>query len=302
MLRKLIPAGRLSIIVLLPLVWTVSGAARDGQDRPLPAKDAGAVTLHAQLVKTGLYLISGGGGNSLLRLGPNGMILVDGKQPGAYKPLMAQVRRISRISDMPVRAVIVTNHHEQHTGNNAQFLAAGVQIIGHENVVRNLAAANSPGGTIPKPTITYAAEHTAHLGAVEVRLMHFGNARTSGDTVVYFPNLKVVAVGDLFAPGAPDPDFSAGGSLVEWGPVLDRILKLDFDVVVPSTGPPVTRADLHAFKTKLDTVVARAALLVKKGVPGNQLMAQLKTDDLGWRLTFTGARLERFYAELPRSK
>ena len=134
-----------------------------------------------------------------------------------------------------------------------------------------------------------------------MQLFHFGNAHTNGDTVVYFPNLKVVAVGDLFA-ATPNPDFSAGGSLVGWGPVLAQILKLDFDVVVPGTGPPVTRADLEAFKTKIDTLVSRATGLVKKGVPKDQLMAQLKTDDLGWQLSFTGNQLDRFYSELSVAK
>ena len=74
-----------------------------------------------------------------------------------------------------------------------------------------------------------------------------------------------VAVGDLFTANTPDPDFASGGSLVGWGPVLAQILKLDFDVVAPSTGPMATRADLEAFKTKIDTLVSRAAGLVKKG-------------------------------------
>jgi glyoxylase-like metal-dependent hydrolase (beta-lactamase superfamily II) len=132
--------------------------------------------------------------------------------------------------------------------------------------------------------------------------MHFGKAHTSGDTVVYFPNLKVVAVGDLFTPNTPDPDFSGGGSLVNWGTALAQILKLDFDVVAPSTGPLVTRADLEAFKSKIDTLVSRATGLVKKGVSKDQLMAQLKTDDLGWRFNFTGDQLDHFYTELSKTK
>ena len=64
----------------------------------------------------------------------------------------------------------------------------------------------------------------------------------------------------------------------------------------------VLRADLEAFKTKIDTLVSRATALVKKGVPKDQLMAQLKTDDLGWQLNFTGDQLDRFYAELSRTK
>ena len=151
------------------------------------------------------------------------------------------------------------------------------------------------------PLITYDHDYQIRLGGVEVQLFHFGNAHTNSDTVAYFPNLKVVAVGDLFA-STPNPDFSAGGSLVGWRSVLAQVLKLDFDVVVPGTGPVVTRADLEAFKTKIDTVVARATELVKNGVPKDQLMAQLKTDDLGWQFSFTGDQLDSFYTELSRTK
>src|SRR5262249_11819633 len=133
-------------------------------------------------------------------------------------------------------------------------------------------------------------------------LKHFGSAHTGGDTVVYFPNLKVVAVGDLFTPGAPEPDFGGGGSLVNWGSALSQILELDFEVVVPSSGPMVTRADLEAFKTRIDTLASRAVALVRSGVRKDQLMAELKTDDLGWRLRFTGESLDRFYAELSHAQ
>jgi glyoxylase-like metal-dependent hydrolase (beta-lactamase superfamily II) len=157
-------------------------------------------------------------------------------------------------------------------------------------------------GEIAAPTFTYSRDFTMRLGGVQVQLIHFGAAHTSGDTVAYFSDLKVVAVGDLFTPNTPDPDFSGGGSLVGWGPVLAQILKLDFDVVVPGAGPMVTRADLVSFKTKIDTLVSRATGLVKNGVPKEQLMAQLKTDDLGWRFNFTGDQLDRFYAELSQTK
>lgn len=266
-----------------------TAVASSGQVRPAE------VAFNAQLVKTGLYLISGGGSNSLLRLSANGIILVDGKLPGNYRVFMAQVRSISKISDLPVRFLVVTDHHEEHTGNNRQFVDAGVRIIGHKNIQRHLAAQVAP------PTITYDSDYTLHLGGIEVRLIHPGNAHTDGDTVVYFPNLKVVAVGELYA-ATPNPDFAAGGSLVNWGPALAEILKLDFDKVVPASGTPVTRSDLIAFKSKIDTLVSRANRLVKNGVPRDQFMARLKTDDLGWRLDFTGDRLDRFYAELSSAK
>ena len=97
-------------------------------------------------------------------------------------------------------------------------------------------------------------------------------------------------------------DFSEGGSLVDWGPVLGQILKLDFDVVVPSKGPMITRDDLVAFKTKIEVFVSRARALVNKGVPKEQLLPQLNPEDFGWHFNFRPDDIERFYAELSSSK
>lgn len=294
------PAVRLCILVVrtLMLVTAVSASAQHSKTAEQPEKNAGDATLTMQLVKTGMFVISGGGGNSLVRLSANGVILVDGNLPDNFNTLR---KRIRRLSELPVRVLVITDHYESHTGTNAKFLETGTQIIAQQNVNHNLAAYSPPGGPIAPPTITYDREYELKLGGAEAQLLHFGNAKTSGDTVVYFPDLKVVAVGDLFS-SPPDPDFSAGGSLVGWGPVLAEILKLDFDVVVPGAGPTVTRTELEAFKTKIDTVVSRATGLVEKGVPKDQLMVQLKTDDLGWQFSFSGEDLDRFYTELSRAK
>jgi glyoxylase-like metal-dependent hydrolase (beta-lactamase superfamily II) len=259
--------------------------------------DSGKNALTADLVKTGLYVIYGGGSNSLLRLSGAGLVVVDGKLSGNYEAFLSQVKRIS---DQPIRVLINTDHHAEHTGNNAAFLGAGADILAHVNVKTNLVSYHA-GGRIALPTRTYDREFLLRMGGVDVHLMHLGNAHTSADSVVYFPNLKVVAVGSLFA-STPDPDFSAGGSLVGWGPVLAEILKLDFDVVVPSTGPMVGRAELETFKNKIDTLVSRATRLVKDGVPRSKLMASLKTGDLGWRLDFNQTQIGGFFAELSRVK
>ena len=298
MFKRALPAIRRFVIGLLATAVASVASAQDAQEKATPAKDSADVMLSADLVKTGLYVITGGGGNSLLRLSASGSILVDGKLPGAYRALMSQVRKISKLSDLPVRVLIVTDHHENHTGNNAQFAAAGIPLVVQENAKRYLAAYEPSAGKVFAPTITYDRDYKLRMGGVEVQLFHFGNAHTNSDTVVYFPDLKVVAVGDLFTPDTPAPDFSGGGSLVDWGPVLGQLLKLDFDVAMPSSGPMATRAALEAFKTRIDTLISRANALVKNGVAKDQLMAQLKTDDLGWRFSLTGDQLDRFYAEL----
>jgi len=296
MFWKTLPARRPITIVLLLTAGAAAGSAQYTRANDPPVKGGALTTTQ---VKTGLFMIAGGGCNSLLRLSGNGLIVVDGKLPGNYEALLAQA---NKISDQPVRVLINTDYHENHTGNNAKFLEAGTQILAQENVKQNLIAYNPPGGKVALPTKTYDQHLALQLGGIEAQVLHFGNAHTNGDTVVYFPNLKVVAVGDLFTSDTPDPDFSAGGSLVGWGPVLAEILKLDFDVVVPGTGPTVTRADLEAFKAKVDTLVSRAAKLVKGGVSKDQLMAKLRTDDLGWRFDFTADCVDRFYAELSRPK
>jgi glyoxylase-like metal-dependent hydrolase (beta-lactamase superfamily II) len=229
----------------LILLATATSAVVFAQTKP---------ALNAQLVKTGLYVITGAGCNSVLRLSANGFILVDGGLPGNYDALMKKVGKIS-YSDQPIRALILTDHGAHHAGNNAQFL----------------------------------------------EVFHFGNAHTSGDTVVYFPVLRVVAVGDLYSE-PPDPDYSAGGSLANWSSVLAGVLKLDFDVVVPGKGPGVSRAGLEAYKKKLDTVVSRARALVQQGVPKSGLLAKLATGDLGWRLNLTPDQLDHFYAEISQEK
>jgi cyclase len=217
--------------------------------------------------------------------------------PGNYDALRA---RAKKISDQPIRALILTGCDESSTGTNAKFVENGSHIVVQENAKQNLAACNLSGDAMAPAVVTYASEYQIHLGGIEAQVLHFGNAYSNSDTVVYFPNLKVVAVGDLFS-AKPAPDFAAGGSLVGWGQVLAQVLKLDFDVAIPSTGPAITRADLEAFKTKIDTMVARATGLVKQGVPKDQLMAQLKTADLGWQLSFSGDQLDSFYAELSRT-
>ena len=255
----------------------------------------------AQQVKPGLYMIAGAGANSEVRVTNDGLIVVDGKLPSQknYDDLMAQIKSIS---NLPVKYLIVTHHHADHTGNNEQFEAAGVPVIGHENLKKNAETYNNN----PKPALpdqTYSdAEHTVQLGGVTVELHHFGRAHTSGDTVVYFPDLKTVVVSDVVTTGATGPlaDYNGGGSFLEWSKVLDGILKLDFDACIPGNGGVLTKADVEAYKMKIDTFVSRAKEAVAKGVPKDQLMASIKTDDLGWMPRVPN--VDAFYAELQQSK
>ena len=300
MLSQIVTSYGLYAMLSMLLAGSYSSSAQSFFEVEKRGQTSSDSMLNAALVKTGLFLISGGGGNSLLRLSGNGFILVDGKLPGNYDAILALAKRLS-YSEQPIRILVNTDHHENHTAINGEFLRAGTFVLSQENVKTNLANINSPLRNSALPNRTYDEELTINLGGVQVQLLHFGNAHTNGDTVVYFPDLKVVAVGDLFST-VPDPDFSAGGSLVGWGPVLAGILQLDFEVVVPGTGPMVTKSELETFKKKIDTLVSLASKLVKQGVPKDKLMDQIRSDDLGRRLSFSGPQLDSFYTELAKAK
>jgi glyoxylase-like metal-dependent hydrolase (beta-lactamase superfamily II) len=186
------------------MVATIAGSAQYQQSNTATANDG----MTMQFVKTGLYMFSAKAGNSVLRLSGNGLIMVDGQLPGNYDALRA---RVKRISNQPIRVLILTDCDPSRTASNARFLEDGTPIVVQENAKPSVAGCNFPDGKA-SPIVTYASEYRIHLGGVDAQLMHFGNARTNSDTVVYFPNLKVVAVGGLFA-SIPNPDFSAGGSL-----------------------------------------------------------------------------------------
>src|ERR1700722_13929071 len=252
-------------------------------------------------VKPGVFMIAGAGGNTTVRVTNAGLIVVDGKLPGEanYNSLMALIKGAS---DQPIKYLIVTHHHADHTGNNQRFLDAGVQVIAHENLKKNLVTYAADPKPAPPSTTYPGAKYTVSLGDVKVELHHFGRAHTSGDTVVYFPDLKVVAVSDVVTTGKTGPliDYAGGGSATDWTNVLAGILALDFDAAIPGNGDVLTKADVQAYKTKFDTVIARARGLGRMGVPQDQLLMQIKTDDIGWAPRVP--KVDAFYAELSESK
>jgi cyclase len=295
-LQRILSASWHSAILVLVGVGCIASFAQSPSPQPQAMGTVANNPLQVQLIKTGLYLVSGGGANTLIRMSGNGLVLVDGKLSDNYHFLHGKLKRID---DQPVRAVSLTNADPDHPGTDTQFLEAGAHLIVNQDAGLPMAANDSPrpAGALP-PIITFDREYTLKIGGIEAQLMHYGRAHTGGDTVVYFPNLKVVAIGDLYA-AFPNPDYARGGSLVGWAQVLAEVVKLDFDLAIPSSGEPITRADLQAFQAKVDALVSRASQLVKTGVPKNQLMARLQTDDPGWHLDFTPNQIAGFYAELP---
>ena len=120
------------------------------------------------------------------------------------------------------------------------------------------------------------------LGGVEVRAYHFGRGHTNGDAVIHFPDLRVIHTGDPITEGMPVLDYRNGASAIEWVKVLDEILKLDFDVVIPGHGPLLTKERVPAIATSCVTMNQRMLELARGGMPIGELFDRLKLADLGW--------------------
>lgn len=317
MLRK-ISSVVLVATVVIATASTVMAQAPAGQAPAAPAgqgREGGRgggqqAPQMIQQIKPGLYVVTGAGGNTTVRVTNDGLIVVDSKNLGDafYNALMEQIKTVS---DRPVRYVVITHHHQDHSGNIQKFVDAGAQVIAHENLKTNLVTYAPAQGKPGPPNAPYTKDPVIKLGGVEARVHYYGRAHTNGDSWVYFPDLKVVSTGDSLVGGAPNVDSPFGGSAVEWLKTLDSVLKLDFDTVVPGHSAPggtitMTKAEAQAFRDKMGMVVSRAAALVKSGTPKDQLLAAIKTDDIGWNVTGpqwnAPARLDAFYDDLSKMK
>src|SRR5262252_8358199 len=201
---------------------------------------AGQTVEKIKMLKPNLYEITGGGANTLIRVTNQGLIVVDTKNPPPsqddnFARIMEEIRSVSKA---PVKIVINTHHHPDHVGNNQKFIDAGAQVVALEALKTRMASDPRTKDIPGLPTKTFAKDEVVKLGGAEVRLYSFGRGHTGDDTMVYFPDSKVVMVSDQITDATPIVDFANGGSAVEWTKILDGVLALDFDMAIPGRGEP----------------------------------------------------------------
>jgi cyclase len=292
-----IAAVVLMLAPALVLAQARAGPGAPGQGRGGGRGGPGQTVEKIRPLKPNLYMVTGGGANTLIRVTTDGLIVVDTKNPGDenFTRLMEEIRSVSAL---PVKYVINTQHHPDHVGTNQQFIDAGATVIALEALKTHMASDPRTKAIPGLPTQTFAKDYTLKFGGAEVRLSSLGRGHSGGDTMVYFPDARVVMVSDQMTDNAPIVDFANGGSAVGWAPMLDGVLKLDFEMAIPGRGEPKTRAEVEAYRTKFATVVARAREAIKAGATRETLAEQLKTDDLGW--TFNAQFHGSLYDELTK--
>ncbi len=215
-------------------------------------------------VKDDLYEIEGDGGNVAVYITGEGVILVDDKYEQDHENIVAKVKSVT---DQPIKYILSTHYHADHSGGNAKFLPTA-EIISTLNARKNIVEhkqSNAPPGVMPA-RITFTSETSVFLGGKEVRAKYLGRGHTDGDAVIYFPEIRTLHTGDLMAGNTPLIDYPGGGSLKDWADTLERALNaFDFDTVIPGHGPVTNRAALELYRDNVVKERDRVISMIREG-------------------------------------
>jgi cyclase len=262
---------------------------------PTPAPAAPATTDFSGVeIKTtdlgdGVYMLEGQGGNITVATAKDGIIMVDSE----FAPLHDKIKAaISTISNQPIKYLINTHFHGDHTGGNEPFAKDGATVVAEVHVKTRLAArtANGLTGVKTPPAPEAALPSKTYTGQFKIRMLgrvadlkHIANAHTDGDTYVWFKTANVLATGDTYTNGRyPNIDFANGGNIKGMIAATDAYLKLvnDKTRIVPGHGSVADKAALIAYRTMLITARDRMAKLVAEGKSEDDVVAAKPFADL----------------------
>ncbi|HYC60147.1 MAG TPA: MBL fold metallo-hydrolase [Thermoanaerobaculia bacterium] len=243
-------------------------------------RDFSQVEVKATKVAGSVYMITGAGGNIGVSVGDDGIVLVDDQ----YAPLVPKIEAaLKAISTKPLRFIINTHYHPDHTGGNEQ-LGKSAPIVAQENVRKRLKEGTmtmfGPMAAQPKgalPVVTFNDALTIHLNGEDVRAVHYPNAHTDGDSVIWFTQSNVVHMGDNFFNGMfPVIDIDNGGGVRGMARTALKVASMiPADTkVIPGHGPLGDRDSLRKFSEML-TGTADA---VQAGITAGKTVEQLKTE------------------------
>jgi glyoxylase-like metal-dependent hydrolase (beta-lactamase superfamily II) len=253
---------------------------------PTPATPQDA-SVQTASVAPGIYMLTGRGGNIGVSIGTDGAAIIDDKFADNSPNIRAA---IAMLSDRPVKFVINTHLHGDHTGGNEALGKAGAVIIAQENVRKRLSTDQvnpSTGQKTPPrprealPVITFEDTATLHFNDDDLEFTHLPNAHTETDIVVRFRKANVIHMGDIFVGGFPFIDGNTGGTLDGLILAHEKVLATidDSTILIRGHGPLGNKAELQAFHDMLVVVRDRVAKLVKAGKTQDDVVAARPTKE-----------------------
>lgn len=228
-----------------------------------------------------LYEIEGDGGNVAVLVTNEGILLIDDKFEYDHDAILAEIKTVSQ---QPVKYVINTHYHQDHSGGNAKFLPTA-EIISTKNARTNILEhkqSNVNGSPVAPARIVFTDETSVFLGGKEVRAKFFGRGHTNGDAVIYFPQSRTIHTGDLMAGTSPLIDYNGGGSLADWASTLDKAMAAyDFDTVIPGHGAVTNKAGLKTYRDNVEKMKNEVTAQIRSGKNQDDV-AKFMTANYGW--------------------
>jgi glyoxylase-like metal-dependent hydrolase (beta-lactamase superfamily II) len=284
--------GRLALLAATALLLAGATSAQQQPAAPPapPLIDWEKIQIKTTDLGSNTYMLEGRGGNITVAVGSEGVIMVDGQFAQLSEKIKAAVRAIT---PLPIKYLVNTHYHGDHTGGNANFTKDGAIVVAHDNIRVRLAAGTTlPTGTkvlpvpaegLPRQTYVGGA-FTLEVGGRKARLTHIANAHTDGDTWVYFADANVLATGDTFNNNRKYQliDYLNGGDVRGMVRALDAYLEVanDKTKIVPGHGPLASRADLEVFRAMLITSRDRIQKLYEEGKTEQEVIALAPLADL----------------------
>jgi len=270
-----------------------------------PQQDFSKIEIKTTKINDKFYTLEGSGGMIGALVGPDGVFLVDTQ----YAPLTDKiVAAVKKISPSPIKFIVNTHVHPDHTGGNENFGKLGAVIFSREQLRARLArpAGNAqPSPAAALPVVTYDGPVTIHMNGEDVQLIPIRSAHTDGDTLVRFPGFDVLMTGDYYRSiQYPNIDRANGGSLNGMIEGLGTTIGLagPNTKIIPGHGPTVDRAALITHRDMILTIRDRVAQMVKQGKTAQEIIASKPTADYDSKIDQAGTTGERFinqvYAEL----
>jgi glyoxylase-like metal-dependent hydrolase (beta-lactamase superfamily II) len=271
-----------------------------------PGQKAIDAEIHVLPVQGNIYMVVGDGGNITLQVGKEGILLVDTGLTQMSDQLLAAIRKVS---NKPIRYIINTHAHPDHTGGNEKIAKAGITVTGgnvagnisdagegaavlaHQKVLDRMSSTANPPA-VPfgaLPTDTYITEEKSMFFNGEgIQLLHQPAAHTDGDSIVFFRRSDVVSAGDIFVPSSyPIIDLQSGGSLQGIIAGLNRLIEMTIPAekqeggtyVIPGHGRLCDQADVVEYRDMATIIRERIQDMIKKGMTLDQVKAAKPTRD-----------------------
>ncbi len=275
------------------LLLCATAVAQPYQPQTTPPPDFAKTVIHTRDLGHRTYMMEGEGGNIVVAVGDDGIIMVDDE----YAPLHDKIKAaITAITPQPIRYLVLTHFHRDHTGGNEGFAKDGAAIVTHETVAMHLKEGTRNGVTgnvvppapdIALPKQTYSDAMAVQVAGQSAQLTHIADAHTDGDTAVWFPDANVLATGDIVTFGRyPNIDYLYGGSIDGMIAGVDAVLGMakDDTKIVPGHGPLGTRAMIQDYRAMLVTLRERVRDLMRKGMTEDEVVAVRPTADYDAKL------------------